>query len=358
MDFGQPGFTDEAFVAIAFRVEEAKKNKSDVICGLMVDELPIRKHLEWDGHKLLGFTDIGNGIEDDSSAFACEALTFMAVSINSNWKVPLGYFLIDSLAYSERANLVKMCLLKLNDIGVKSVSLTCDGPHTNQAMLKILGANLSNKDMRPYFQHPGDPNQQVYAILDICHMLKPFWNTLAHQSVIVDGDGGRIRWELVDELHNLQESEGFHLGNRLRSSHIQWQKQKMKVNLVAQTISASVANALEFCEKVFKIPAFRDSIATVKFIRTFDHLFYIFNSRNPLGRSTPTIECLKTISLRILQIHPRAKRCMPMGLHCIKPKGRRASWASFQSSKPFKVCFPIWLSTNRYLYEVPDGIQI
>ena len=86
MDFGQPGFTDEAFAAIAFRVKEPKRNKSDVICSLMVYELPIRKHLEWDGHRLLGFTDIDNGIEDDFSAFACEALTFMAVSINSNWK--------------------------------------------------------------------------------------------------------------------------------------------------------------------------------------------------------------------------------------------------------------------------------
>ena len=58
----------------------------------------------------------------------------------------------------------------------------------------------------------------------------------------------------------------------------------MKVNLAAQTISASVEDAIEFCDLVLEIPAFHDSAPTVKFIRIFDHLFDIFNSRNPYGK--------------------------------------------------------------------------
>ena len=49
----------------------------------------------------------------------------------------------------------------------------------------------------------------------------------------------------------------------------------MKVNLAAQTITASVADAIEFCDLVLEIPAFHDSAPTVKFIRIFDHLFDI-----------------------------------------------------------------------------------
>ena len=283
---GKPGFTQEAFHVLSMKVKDATKRGDDVLCGLMIDEMAIRKHLEWDGHKYVGFTDIGNGIDDgdDSSPLASEAFVFMAVSLNSNWKVPLGYFLIDGLSASERANLVKTCLLKLSDIGVKTVSLTCDGPSCNQSMIKWLGAKLDVDDLDPSFVHPADSNQNIHVVLDVCHILKLVRNTLATQKIITDGNGGNIRWELIEELHKIQDEEGLRLGNRLRGAHIQWEKQKMKVNLAAQTISASVADAIEFCDLVLEIPAFHDSAPTVKFIRIFDHLFDILNSRNPYGK--------------------------------------------------------------------------
>ena len=282
---GKPGFTQEAFAALSSRVKDSKTKGEDIICGIMVDEMAIRKHLQWDGHKFQGFVDTGT-VNNDASSVASEALTFMAVSLNSSWKIPLGYFLIDGMTSVERANLVKICLLKLNDIGVKTVSLTCDGPSTNQAMLKVLGAKLDVLGTsQPYFLHPGDATQKVYVMIDICHMLKLVRNTLATQGQFSDGDGGIVQWNLVEELHKLQEDEGLRLGNKLQSKHIRWEKQKMKVNLAAQTISASVADAIEVCDNIFGIPAFSKSAATVKFIRTFDHLFDIFNSRNPLARN-------------------------------------------------------------------------
>ena len=161
----------------------------------------------------------------------------MAVSLNCNWKVPLGYFLIGGFAASERANLVETCLLKLSDVGVKTVSLTCDGPSCNQSMVKLLGAKLDVNDLDPSFTHPGNKNEKIHVILDVCHMLKLVRNTLATQKIIIDGSGGKIRWELIEELHKIQDEEGLRLGNNLRGAHIQWAKQKMKVDLAAQTIS-------------------------------------------------------------------------------------------------------------------------
>jgi hypothetical protein len=115
----------------------------------------------------------------------------------------------------------------------------------------------------------------------------------SRSGLLSDGNGGNIRWELIEELHKIQDEEGLRLGNRLRGAHIQWAKQKMKVNLAAQTISASVADAIEFCDLVLEIPAFHDSAPTVKFIRIFDHLFDIFNSRNPYGKHFP-LDCTYT----------------------------------------------------------------
>ena len=220
---GKPGFTQEAFHALSMKVQDAAKGNDDVICGLVIDEMTIRKHLEWDGDRYIGFTDIGNGSNnnDDSAPLASEAYVFMAVSLNSNWKVPLGYFLIGGLAASERANLVETCLLKLSDVGVKTVSLTCDGPSCNQSMVKLLGAKLDVNDLDPSFTHPGNKNEKIHIILDVCHMLKLVRNTLATQKIIIDGSGGKIRWELIEELHKIQDEEGLRLGNNLRGAHIQ-----------------------------------------------------------------------------------------------------------------------------------------
>ena len=207
---GKPGFTQEAFHALFLKVQDAAKGNDAVICGLVIDEMAIRKHQEWDGDKFIGFTDIGNGTSDnnDCSPLASEAYVFMAVSLNSNWKVPLGYFLTDGLAASERANLVETGLLKLSDVGVKTVSLTCDGPSCNQSIMKLLGAKLDVDDLDPSFTHPGNANEKIHVILDVCHMLKLVRNTLATQKIIIDGDGGMIRWELTEELHKIQDKEG------------------------------------------------------------------------------------------------------------------------------------------------------
>ena len=52
------------------------------------------------------------------------------------------------------------------------VCLTCDGPATHQAMLKLLGARHSADNLQAYFPHPCDANEKVYTFLEACHMIK------------------------------------------------------------------------------------------------------------------------------------------------------------------------------------------
>ncbi len=115
-------------------------------------------------------------------------------------------------------------------------------------------------------------------------MLKLIRNTLGDGGILLDKDGNKICWAYLIELQKLQEKEGLRLGNKLKLSHIQWWQQKMKVNLAAQTFSASVADAIDYCRDTLKLPQFQGSEATGKFIRTFDHLFDILNSRNPCAK--------------------------------------------------------------------------
>ena len=57
----------------------------------------------------------------------------------------------------------------------------------------------------------------------------------------------------------------------------------MKVALAAQTHSASVADAIEFCNKYLQLREFEGSEATVKFIRSINRIFDFLNSRNPFA---------------------------------------------------------------------------
>lgn len=186
---GTPGFTTEALNALKMRVDSGR----NLVCSLMMDEIAIRQQVEWDGKRYQGYIDMGTGLDDDGMPLAKEALTFMVVAINDSFKLPVGYFLIAGLGAIERANLVKQCLCKLHDVGIKIVSLTFDGCSANLSMMKFLGCNLdvSSSNFKTYFNHPSS-NESVFVFLDACHMLKLVRNTLGDKKSIVDSDGNIV----------------------------------------------------------------------------------------------------------------------------------------------------------------------
>ena len=67
---------------------------------------------------------------------------------------------------------------------------------------------------------------------------------------------------------------------------MQWKKEKMKVNLAAQILSSSVANALQYCNEGLRLLQLAGCEATVAFIWQINGAFDILNSRNPLGEGT------------------------------------------------------------------------
>jgi hypothetical protein len=72
--------------------------------------------------------------------------------------------------------------------------------------------------------------------------------------------------------------------NKLSPNHIKFEKHEMNVRLAAQTLSSSVADAIEFLDIDMNKPKFQNSSGTVKFTRTIDRLFDMLNSRSPIGK--------------------------------------------------------------------------
>ena len=58
----------------------------------------------------------------------------------------------------------------------------------------------------------------------------------------------------------------------------------MNVKLAAQTLSSSVADAIEFLDSSMKVTEFSNSRGTVKFVRTIDWLFDMLNSQSPIAK--------------------------------------------------------------------------
>ncbi|KAB0798672.1 hypothetical protein PPYR_09665 [Photinus pyralis] len=309
-----PGFSQTAFDLLKGKVEENNRLGKSTLCALMLDEMAIKKQIDFVAGKSWGYVDLGTGIEDDNPDCATEVLVLMVVAIDEHWKLPIAYFFITGLTGATKANVVKEALIKLNDVGVCITSLTADGPNANYTMMEELGAKVKNiLTLQPYFFHPST-DQPVHCILDACHMLKLLRNCWATLGVLIDDEGKRVEWAFVERLHALQEQEGLRFANKLSKAHIEWQSQEMKVKLVTQTLSNStdkiplicgnsVSDAINFLETKMKHPGFQNAGPTIRFLKIVNNLFDLLNSRNPIGKEChaplkeSNVSCWKPILL-------------------------------------------------------------
>lgn len=276
----EPGYLQEVFNYLKHNVSDKPYLKE---CALIFDSMSIRKQLVWNNNKKVyaGYVDMGSIVNIDAEELATEALVFQIVSYTEKFKCPIAYFLVNKLSADLMSEIVRVCLLKLFSVGVLVRSVTCDGAAVNIQTLKNLGCSLNPDNFTPYFKHPAN-DSNVHAILDACHMLKLVRNTLAEKKII-NCEMGDVKWDLILKLNYLQESESLKFANSLSGSHINFYNKKMNVSLAAQTLSSSVADAIEFLESS-QHPDFQDTSATVEFIRIIDKLFDVCNSRNVHGK--------------------------------------------------------------------------
>lgn len=127
------------------------------------------------------------------------------------------------------------------------IAVTFDGAPANLSMCNVLGCHLNFAIFQSYFNHP-IMHGKVTVFLDVCHVIKLLLNLLAELKIFIDDNGNIIRWDYFSMLNDIQVKEGLHLGNKLRTPHIQYYKQKMKVKFAVQVFSASVDEALELCK--------------------------------------------------------------------------------------------------------------
>lgn len=223
--------------------------------------------------------------------FPCNA-TFSHAK-NDNALIGLLFLFADHVDAIVQSRLVTNAIALLNDQGAVVHGVVMDGCYANQRTARILGVSFQDP-FEPSFIHPGT-DRRIFFIFDPCHMLKLVRNFFSHFGCLVDADGEEIRWDFIEKLHRLQQQEGLHVANKLRESHIAWRKQVMKVRLAAQTLSRSVASALDFLRLGNIAGQFAGSAATSRFLRIVDGLFDRLNASTITGYGTKSAWTAQTI---------------------------------------------------------------
>ena len=208
----------------------------------MLDAVAIKKGVQYDNAsgQTIGFVNLGDNAESQDAA--TEVLVFMVVGILGRWKAPIAYFLTNSLQARTQHQLVLHAINSLLEIGIQVCALTLDGHATNIAMCSLFGCQLDpSKELKPYFHIVGSP-EPIYVFLDACHIIKLARNMLQAYKTIKLPEGC-IKWSYIQLLHEQQQELGLRFANKLTQRHVEFQKQKMKVNLAVQTLSGSVAHS-------------------------------------------------------------------------------------------------------------------
>ena len=104
-------------------------------------------------------------------------------------------------------------------------------------------------------------------------------NALGSWKTLIDGTNNVIRWQHIVDLYEYQKNNGFTLANKLTKQHVNFEKNPMKVKYAVQVLSQSVANALLTMSEL-KHEKFQNIDATVEYLKTFDSVYDIINSRS------------------------------------------------------------------------------
>ena len=144
-----------------------------------------------------------------------------------------------------------------------------DGTSTNLGAMKLFGCGFGNTldEIDGSFVHEAY-NYTIYFIADPVHVLKLARNSLGELKVFNDSCGRKIEWKFIELLHNEQQKIGLKFGNSLSTRHIEYKKNKMNVKIACQTLSASVADSIEFLIQSGNSD-FKNAEGTIEFIKDY-----------------------------------------------------------------------------------------
>lgn len=279
----KPGIHESVLKLLQEKATILKEKGTQLVCSVSFDEMNIRKQIKWSisERKLMGYVTYGwnknTTSEYEMPPFATQVIVFMVSGLNQNFQIPISYQFIATLNADDKKNLLLDVINAVLDVGVKVSNITFDGCAANKSMCKALGAKLdaSSDQFQTYFL-VGD--QKIYIILDACHMEKLVRSTIGDKKIMFDKDDRKIEWQYFVDLVEFR-NKGLALTHKMNQKHLHFQRRRMKVDIATQTLSASVADSMQYLKNE-GYAEFENANATIQFTRTFNTLFDIFNTKD------------------------------------------------------------------------------
>lgn len=145
-----------------------------------------------------------------SNVQAKDAWVHLLTSLEEPIKIPIGYFLFNSLNARDRARVILQSIIQAYDSNAVVMALTMDGPSVNKETMRCLGAKIEPKNSQPYFNHPIDPEIKIYCFFDPPHCLKLIRNHFYEKSMW--SSKGFIEFKYITKLHEIQQNLQLKLG--------------------------------------------------------------------------------------------------------------------------------------------------
>ena len=257
--------------------------------GILHDEIKIKSDLVYNKStgELIGYVrlddvtnellKLGNTTNVDVPV-AQNLLVTMVRGITTSLRYPFATYATKTLSASTLYNIIWECTEYLEIVaGLKVLFICCDGAVQNRKFFSLHGdgSELVYKTKNFYAAEDRD----IYFVSDPPHLLKTarncFANSFAHSDSRHLWFEKNISWAHLENLFEEKccKSE-YSICPNLTREHLHLTSfSKMRVNLAAQVLSSTVANALEHC--------FGTHVqATVLFIRMMNKWFDVMNVKN------------------------------------------------------------------------------
>ncbi|GAB0099503.1 hypothetical protein DMENIID0001_153720 [Sergentomyia squamirostris] len=271
----RPGFSTEAFEA----TKQAQVCASEQLyVHLSFGDISVLEKIDWVKRESWGFVTFGD--DDIDEDVASQILVLMAVCINAEWKIPLGYFPYRIMSADQKSNMIKLCLTLLLETGIKVIGVTCDPTSVNVSAFEDLGCEWNYPSFNTMFSYNGEdlafhPNPK-----DVVRLVKCALRAAGH---LIDSQGNTIDWVFLERLIELQEQDSYNcLDTKTLRAQAYFSRQKLKIRLAVDELNGSVGDVLEFCDQVLRLPQFENSSGTANFIRIFSSILDILNSMESL----------------------------------------------------------------------------
>ncbi len=268
----QEGFCPNLLRLLKVRVQRLKPE--DRICCLMMDELSLKEHVEYNTtrDKVIGFSPCGG----DKLEFATGSLVLLVSGLRGHFRQVLAHFFWKNAIPGDKLlSLVCEALDILKSVGLTVKVLSADQGSNFVSLYNLLGVTKK----KPHFEHEG---RKVYCVADVPHLLKSTRNCLSRN--LIQSSTGEAHWSVITEFYQKdQDMKDARMAPKLKKVHFDLESRgiKMKVKIAAQTLSRTVSAGILTHAHFGQLGPHATS--TAKFVMNINNLFDALNTSKERG---------------------------------------------------------------------------